>query len=69
MHPRPLYGWQPDPDWGRDGPLNARKARLTDVLEDIGTKTLKYLYDFGDGWEHTIKVERLIDRAPGVTRA
>jgi Plasmid pRiA4b ORF-3-like protein len=24
------------------------------------------LYDFGDGWEHTIKVERLIDPEPGV---
>jgi hypothetical protein len=36
------------------------------VLEDIGTKTLKYLHDFGDGWEHTIKVERLIDPEPGI---
>jgi hypothetical protein len=37
-------GWGiPDPDWG-DGPLDARKARLIDVLEDVGTKTLKYLY-------------------------
>ena len=61
-------GWsEPDADWGRDGPLNARKAHLNEVLEDIGTKTLKYLYDFGDGWEHTIKVERLRGRAPGVT--
>ena len=26
-------GWgEPDPDWGRDGPLDARKARLGDVL-------------------------------------
>jgi hypothetical protein len=59
-------GWGiPDPDWG-DGPLDARKARLIDVLEDVGTKTLKYLYDFGDGWEHTIKIERLIDPAPGI---
>jgi hypothetical protein len=53
-------GWgEPDPDWG-GGPLDARKARLVDVLEDVGTKTLRYLYDFGDGWEHTIKVERIM---------
>src|SRR3546814_12388400 len=42
-------GWGvPDPDWG-DGPLDARKARLVDVLEDAGAKTLRYIYDFGDG--------------------
>ena len=59
-------GWGlPDPDFG-DGPLDARKARLVDVLEDVGTKTLKYLYDFGDGWEHTVKVERIADAVPGV---
>ena len=59
-------GWgEPDPDWG-DGPLDARKTRLVDVLEDVGTKTLRYLYDFGDGWEHTIKVERIIPAVPGV---
>ena len=46
---------------GADGPLDARKARLVDVLEDVGAKTLSYLYDFGDGWEHTIKIERLVD--------
>jgi hypothetical protein len=59
-------GWgEPDPDWG-DGPLDASKARLADVLEDIGTKTLRYLYDFGDGWEHTIRIERIMDAVPGV---
>src|SRR5216683_1647785 len=59
-------GWgEPDPDGG-DGPLDARKARLVDVLEDVGTKTLRYLYDFGDGWEHTIKIERIADAVPGV---
>ena len=53
-------GWGiPSPDWP-DGPLDARKAKLIDVLEDAGTKTLRYLYDYGDGWEHTIKVERMI---------
>lgn len=59
-------GWgRPDPDFG-EGPLNAKKARLVDVLEDVGTKTLKYLYDFGDGWEHTVKVERIADAVPGM---
>jgi hypothetical protein len=57
-------GWgMIDPDGG-DGPLDARKARLIDAIED--TKTLRYLYDFGDGWEHTIKVERLLDPEPGI---
>ena len=57
-------GWGiPDRDWG-NGPLDARKARLAAVLEDVGAKTLRYLYDFGDRWEHTIKVERLIVSAP-----
>ena len=57
-------GWgQPSPDWP-DGPLDARKAKLIDVLEDAGTKTLRYLYDYGDGWEHTIKVERMAPAEP-----
>jgi pRiA4b ORF-3-like protein len=61
-------GWStlyPHADWSGDF-LDARKARLGDVLEDIGTKKLVYLYDFGDGWEHTIKVERLTDPESGV---
>jgi len=61
-------GWS-TPYPGGDGSndfLDARKAKLDDVLEDVGTKTLRYLYDFGDGWEHTIKVERLTDPEPGV---
>jgi hypothetical protein len=58
-------GWGvPDRDWV-DGPLDACKATLGEALEDVGTKTLRYLYDFGDGWEHTVKVERLIDPEPG----
>ena len=59
-------GWGvPDADFG-DGPLDARKARLVDVLEDVGVKTVKYLYDFGDGWEHTVKIERITDAVPGL---
>lgn len=61
-------GWStpyPDADWAGDF-LDASKARLGDVLEDIGRKKLVYLYDFGDGWEHTIMVERLADPEPGM---
>src|SRR3977135_1417385 len=59
-------GWGiPDRDSG-EGPLDARKAHLDDVIEDVGTKTLKYLYDFGDDWEHTIKIERLLDPEPSI---
>lgn len=58
-------GWGlPDPNWP-DGQLDARKAKLLDILEDTGVKTLRYLYDFGDGWEHTIKIERLVDAEAG----
>jgi hypothetical protein len=60
-------GWGiPDPHFG-DGPLNASRARLIDVLEDVGTRSLKYLYDFGDGWEHSVRIERVTDAVPGIT--
>jgi hypothetical protein len=55
----------PDADWAGDF-LDARKVRLGDVLQDIGRKRLTYLYDFGDSWEHTIKVERLTDPEAGL---
>jgi Plasmid pRiA4b ORF-3-like protein len=59
-------GWgSPAPDFG-DGPLDASKARLIDVLEDVGAKSLKYLYDFGDGWEHSVRIERITDAVPGI---
>ena len=49
-------GWGiPDPDWP-DGPLNAKKVTLWDAVEDTGAMTCLYLYDFGDGWEHTLKI-------------
>ena len=54
----------PDPGWP-DGPLSARKATLWDVIEDTGAKTLHYLYDFGDGWEHTVKHLGIDDGEPG----
>ena len=62
-------GWGiPDPEWDRGaGPLDARKTTLRKVIEDTGAETLTYLYDFGDGWEHTIKIERIGLANPALT--
>ncbi|SES11119.1 plasmid pRiA4b ORF-3 family protein [Sphingobium sp. YR768] len=38
----------PDPEYGFDGPLDARKATLAQVLADTRRRTFRYLYDFGD---------------------
>jgi hypothetical protein len=59
-------GWGvPDPDGCYDGPLPASKSSLLDVPEDVGTKTIHYIYDFGDNWHHVIKVEKIDDAIPG----
>jgi len=55
----------PDPGWG-DGPLDAAKATLLSAIEDTGAKSFKYLYDFGDGWEHSVKIERIAPALPGL---
>jgi hypothetical protein len=46
----------PDPDgWGP--PVNP-ETRKTLIKALSGKKTFRYLYDFGDGWDHRIKVEK-----------
>ncbi|WP_316168653.1 MULTISPECIES: plasmid pRiA4b ORF-3 family protein [unclassified Bradyrhizobium] len=50
----------PDGDFGPQ-PIDARKARLLDIVRETGTKTIHYLYDFGDGWDHVIKLEKWFD--------
>lgn len=51
------YG-EPDTDgWG---PVVHAEARKTLVKALMGKKTFSYLYDFGDSWEHKIKVEKTL---------
>lgn len=57
----------PDPDGFNDGPMSAKKATLQKLIEDTGGKTIQYIYDFGDDWDHSIRVERVLEAAPGVT--
>ena len=59
-------GWgEPDPDGIYDGPMDAKKGRLAAVLADAGRKTFSYIYDFGDGWDHTVKLEKIAPAIDG----
>lgn len=54
----------PDPSYGRDGPLDARKTTLAEALEGMRGKSFQYLYDFGDGWEHTVRIRTIVPADP-----
>jgi len=54
----------PDPDFGGDD-LPADKTTLWEVIEDTSQKTITYIYDFGDNWEHRIKIGKTTDPVPG----
>ena len=57
-------GWGvPNADFG-GGPVPAAKTTLDDVIKDTGARTIHYLYDFGDGWDHVIKIERVGESDP-----
>ena len=56
-----------DPDFGfGDGPSDASRTTLIDMIADIGTNRFEYVYDFGDHWSHTIKIVKPMPAAPGV---
>lgn len=44
----------PDPDGFYDRPMPAKKTTLQKVIEDTGVRTIQYVYDFGDDWDHSI---------------
>ena len=53
---------QIDLDEGEEGVLE-RDVRLDEVLAEEGD-TLWYDYDFGDGWQHVVKVEAILPGPP-----
>jgi len=53
-----------DPDWGGDD-LPADKTSLMELRDDTGVRVFKYLYDFGDGWEHKIRIGKVASATPG----
>lgn len=54
---RTRYGIpDPDEDWG-EPPGDERATRL-DAIANVGS-SFRYTYDFGDGWEHRVVVEKV----------
>lgn len=55
------YG-EPDPELGY---ADERKTTLGRVIGGAGER-MRYTYDFGDGWEHDIVVEKVLRAEPGM---
>lgn len=56
----------PDPDWDYGPPVKHARRIVLGNVADVGG-SFKYTYDFGDGWQHKITVEKSIPIAPGMT--
>jgi len=54
----------PDEDWG-EPPRDERRTRL-DAIAGEGS-SFRYTYDFGDGWDHKIVVEKVVHADATVT--
>lgn len=46
----------PDADWAEDPTMDARRYTLGQLLQGQAL-AIRYLYDFGDGWLHRVKLE------------
>lgn len=56
---------EPRPDDYIDPPEDERRVRLRDFALRRGS-TLRYVYDYGDHWEHRIVVEAVFEPVPGL---
>ena len=58
----------PDDDWPAAEPMvDERRVRLNTLVE-AGARRFTYLYDFGDNWDHTVKIEDLVMPMPDIAR-
>lgn len=58
----PSFVTEMDLDEGEEGVLED-DVRLDQVVRDVGER-LWFEYDFGDGWEHVLKIEKVLDDPP-----
>lgn len=53
-----------DPDYDAPGEVASERVRLTTAVG--GGRTLHYVYDFGDSWDHRIKLEKTFAPDPQI---
>ena len=51
-----------DDDWREVEFKDARRVKVSQILEKPGD-TMPYEYDFGDSWDHTLRLERVVDES------
>jgi hypothetical protein len=56
----------PDEDSGDIAILAGWKRKIANYFSS-DNDTAEYIYDYGDNWEHTIKLENILSREKGVT--
>jgi hypothetical protein len=54
----------PDTDWEDVGETDYGRLQLSQLVR-ASRLTFSYEYDFGDGWDHEILVEKILDEEPG----
>ncbi len=58
---KPVYYGEPDIE-SSDNLIDDKKVKLSDVLKKEN-EVIIYDYDFGDGWQHEIILEKILDRS------
>ena len=58
------YGNPEDDEYGDFGTLDESKFKLSDLVTGIGQR-FTYEYDFGDRWDHTLLVEKILPPEEG----
>lgn len=52
----------PDDDYYSAEFKDARKTKVSEVFRKVGT-AISYDYDFGDSWEHNLRLDRVVDES------
>ena len=53
-----------DPDYDAPGSVGSERTRLTKAMTRSGT--IDYVYDFGDYWQHRVKLEKALPATPAL---